>query len=544
MSHFNIHFHLTNSRIVWYNINVHNITTKEKRMNVVIYARFSSHNQTEQSIEGQLKVCYEYAASNGYTVIREYIDRAISGTTDNRAEFQQMISDSDNHLFQGVLVYQLDRFARNRYDSAIHKAKLKKNGVRVLSAKENISDDASGVLIEGVLESMAEYYSVELSQKIHRGMELNAQKCLSNGSNAGLGFKVDSERRFYVDENEAKIVREIFERYAEGESNADIVRDLNERKLTTSLGREFNKNSLNRILTNKRYIGYYIYKGEETPNGMPRIVSDELFFRVQKRISDSRKAPAHVRNYKDFLLTTKLFCGKCKEPMSGYGGTGKLGKRYYYYICNNAKKKKCDRKMINRDLIEKSVINACINLLTDEKIQFIANEIMSICEKDRDLLSVKKIKNAIKEADTAIENLWKALESGSSVEMITARINSRELEKQELEKQLEKEMRKQVGFDYIQVLTFLRYLKNLPEDSDIKHKGIVGIFVNAIYLYEDYYTIILNVGSSPLTIENIPLNSIENAPDDVFIQGSLGGANEAKGELFFFNGGFAVRVWL
>ena len=158
-------------------------------MNVVIYARFSSHSQTEQSIEGQLKVCYEYAKNNGYTVIGEYIDRAQSGTTDNRLEFQRMISDSDKHTFEGVLVYQLDRFARNRYDSAINKSKLKKNGVRVISAKENIADDPSGILVEGVLESMAEYYSAELSQKIHRGMAINAEKCLSNGSNPGLGFR-------------------------------------------------------------------------------------------------------------------------------------------------------------------------------------------------------------------------------------------------------------------------------------------------------------------------------------------------------------------
>ena len=234
-------------------------------MNVVIYARFSSHSQTEQSIEGQLKVCNEYAAANNYVVVGEYIDRAQSGTTDNRSEFQRMIADSDRHTFEGVLVYQLDRFARNRYDSAINKAKLKKNGVRVLSAKENISDDASGILVEGVLESMAEYYSVELSQKIHRGMQINAQKCLSNGSNPGLGYKVDSERRFYVDEDEAKIVREIFHRYASGETVADIIRDLNSRKITTSLGREFNKNSLHRLLRNRRYIGMFIYKGEETP---------------------------------------------------------------------------------------------------------------------------------------------------------------------------------------------------------------------------------------------------------------------------------------
>lgn len=135
-------------------------------MNVVIYARFSSHTQTEQSIEGQLKVCYDFAKANNYTVVGEYIDRAISGTSDNRPEFQRMIADSERHTFEGVLVYQLDRFSRNRYDSAINKAKLKKNGVRVISARENIADDASGILIEGVLKSMAEYYSAELAQKI------------------------------------------------------------------------------------------------------------------------------------------------------------------------------------------------------------------------------------------------------------------------------------------------------------------------------------------------------------------------------------------
>lgn len=148
-------------------------------MKIVIYARYSSHSQTEQSIEGQLQTCYEYAKSNGHIVVAEYIDRAQSGTSDNRAEFQCMIADSDKHTFDGVLVYQLDRFARNRYDSAINKAKLKKNGVRVISARENITDDASGILVEGILESMAEYYSAELSQKIRRGMDINAEKGLT-----------------------------------------------------------------------------------------------------------------------------------------------------------------------------------------------------------------------------------------------------------------------------------------------------------------------------------------------------------------------------
>jgi site-specific DNA recombinase len=120
-------------------------------MNVVIYARFSSHSQREESIEGQLKVCREYAKKNDYDITGEYIDRALTGTNDNRPEFQRMISDSSKKHFQGVLVYQLDRFARNRYDSATYKARLKKNGVRVFSARENISDDASGILVERII---------------------------------------------------------------------------------------------------------------------------------------------------------------------------------------------------------------------------------------------------------------------------------------------------------------------------------------------------------------------------------------------------------
>lgn len=295
-------------------------------MNVVIYARYSSHSQTEQSIEGQLQTCYEYARNNGYTVIGEYIDRAQSGTSDSRMEFQRMISDSDKHTFEGVLVYQLDRFARNRYDSAINKAKLKKNGVRVISARENISDDASGILVEGVLESMAEYYSAELSQKIRRGMGINAEKCLSNGSNPGLGYRVDAERRFHVDSEGAAVVREIFEQYASGKTVTEIIQSLNARQIKTSQGKAFNKNSLHRLLRNRRYIGYYIYKGVETPNGMPRILEDELFERVQHILDRNKKAPARTRGRDEYLLTTKLFCGYCREMMTGYGGTGKSGK--------------------------------------------------------------------------------------------------------------------------------------------------------------------------------------------------------------------------
>lgn len=480
-------------------------------MNVVIYARFSSHSQTEQSIEGQLKVCHEYAEANGHIVIDEYIDRAQSGTTDSRAAFQRMIADSDKHTFEGVLVYQLDRFARNCYDSAINKAKLKKNGVRVISAKENITDDASGILVEGVLESMAEYYSAELSQKIRRGIEINAQKCLSIGSNPGLGFAVDADRQFHIDPETAPIVREIFERYAGGETVADIVRDLNARQIKTSRGKEFNKNSLHRLLRNKRYIGTYIYKDQETPNGMPRIISDELFDRVQRILDKNKAAPARSRGKEEYLLTTKLFCGYCREMMIGYSGKSATGAKYCYYACKNAKKKLCRKKTVSKDYIEDKVIATCRTMLTDKNIERISKEVAKACQVDAESSSIKRLKTAIREVDTAIENLWKALEHGQSVEMITDRITKRQKEKEELEAQLALETKRLVILTEPQVKAFLTELQTGNLNSPDNRRGLINIFVREIYLYDDRFTLILNGSGQPVEISDLLLDEIEEA---------------------------------
>lgn len=271
-------------------------------MNVVIYARYSSHNQQETSIEGQLKVCHEFCERNNYTVIHEYIDRAISGRTDNRPDFLQMIQDSANRNFEFVIVYQLDRFSRNRYDSAHYKNRLKKNGVRVLSARENINEDASGILMESVLEGMAEYYSAELSQKVKRGMEINASKCLCTGGNRTLGFYIDKDKKFQIDPNTSPIIKLIFEMYADGKSIVEITDYLNAQGYKTIQNKPFGKNSIRNILGNKRYIGTYTYKDTEIAGGIPRIISDELFNKVQEVLKKNKKAPARARAKEEYLL--------------------------------------------------------------------------------------------------------------------------------------------------------------------------------------------------------------------------------------------------
>ena len=274
--------------------------------NAVIYARFSSHAQNEQSIEGQLKECYAFAERSGLRIVHEYIDRALTGTTDKRPEFLQMIEDSKRKGFQFVVVYQLDRFARNRYDSATYKAKLKKNGVRVLSAKENITDDASGILIEGVLESMAEYYSAELSQKVKRGIAMSAAKCKYFGGVIPLGYKVNSEKSFVLDEELAPVVKTVFEMFVAGSNYAELIRYLNGRGVKTIKGGEFNKNSFQRILSNRRYLGKYIYQGNEIDDGMPRIIDDELFEQAQQKLALYAAAPARGKAKVEYILSENV----------------------------------------------------------------------------------------------------------------------------------------------------------------------------------------------------------------------------------------------
>ena len=193
---------------------------------------------------------------NDFVVIDEYCDRAISGKTDNRPMFQKLIKDSERGHFDAVIMYTLDRFARNRYDSAIYKTKLKKNGVRVFYAKQPMPDTPEGIILESVLEGYAEYYSENLARSIKRGLKENALHKIAMGSLA-LGYKIGENRQYEIEPVGAKAVQAIFTMYAEGKSQTEIVDWLNDNGFKTSRGNSFNKNSLGRILRNDKYIGVY-----------------------------------------------------------------------------------------------------------------------------------------------------------------------------------------------------------------------------------------------------------------------------------------------
>ena len=238
-------------------------------MTAVIYARYSSDNQREESIEGQIRECTAYAEKNGITIVKHYIDRAISAKTDNRPEFQQMIKDSDKKLFDIVLVWKLDRFARNRYDSARYKTQLKKNGVKLMSATEIISDGPEGIILESVLEGYAEYYSADLSEKVIRGMTENALKGKFSGGAIPFGYTINADRRFEIDPLTASFVAEAFQRYNDGQTMREIQDWFNEKGIKNKRGGPMTFNVIQHMLSNRRYIGELKYRDVLIPDAIP-----------------------------------------------------------------------------------------------------------------------------------------------------------------------------------------------------------------------------------------------------------------------------------
>ncbi|MFR5787275.1 MAG: recombinase family protein [Christensenellales bacterium] len=352
-------------------------------MKSVIYSRYSSDNQREESIEGQIRECTEYAVRNDITILSSYIDRALSARTADRPEFQRMIADSEKGLFDVVLVWKLDRFSRDRYDSAHYKHILKKNGVRVISARENISEGPEGIILESMLEGYAEYYSAELSEKIQRGQRENALKCRSNGGNIPLGYVVGTDGVLAVDPLTAPLVAEIFTRYESGETIKAIADSLNKRGFRTRKGSAFRVASLSLILKNRKYIGEYKYADTVIPNGIPAIINPDLFERVQERMLTNKKAPSRTKADEDYLLTTKLFCGDCGRLMAGECGTsGTNSVKYYYYKCGGAKRKLgCKRKAVKKRWIERAAVIATIErVLRDDEIDRIADAIIDLAK--------------------------------------------------------------------------------------------------------------------------------------------------------------------
>ena len=473
-------------------------------MDVCLYMRYSSDRQTEQSIEGQRRVCMEFCERQGYNVVGQYIDRATSAFKDceKRVQFQKMIRDSERQQFDGIVVYKLDRFARNRYDSATYKAKLKKNGVKVISATENISDNPEGVILEAVLEGMAEFYSKELSQKVKRGMIESANKCHSVGGHIPLGYKIENNK-FVIDEVGAIIVKEAFDLYANGATVAEICEKFNNKGYKTAKGVDFNKNSFKSMFKNERYIGIYKYKDMRIEDGVPAIIDKETFNIVQKRISVNAQAPARGKAKADYLLAQKLFCGHCGATMTGDSGTGRSGGKYNYYTCSSRKRfHTCDKTPVKKDFIEMAVVEDALTILTPEVIGELAEAAVRQNKIDIENESlVPALTQELHEIEKSISNLIKMVEKGADSDALTTRLIELEKQKRATEKQLVVAKDDIIVLEKEHIIWWLtEFCNGNIEDEDFR-RHIIDLLVNSVTVWDEpdgwfkitsVYNIILN----------------------------------------------------
>ena len=481
-------------------------------MTAVIYARYSSDNQREESIEGQIRECTAYAEKNGITIVKHYIDRALSAKTDNRPEFQQMIKDSEKRLFDIVLVWKLDRFARNRYDSAHYEYQLERNHVKLVSATEPISDSPAGIMVKSMLTGMAEYYSAELSEKVVRGMTENVLKGKYNGGTIPIGFKVDEEKFFQIDPLKAPFVVEAFQRYNDGATMKELMNWLNDSGVTTNRNQKFTYNSVQTLLTNKRYIGENHFKDIVMPDSIPAIVDKDLFEEVQLKIKKNSRAPARHKAEDDYLLTTKLFCGMCGAMMFGECGTGRNKVVHHYYKCATAKRfKTCKKKTVRKEWLEDLVIAETMKLIQDDAvIDAIVAEVMEL--QDQENTTLPLLEKQMREVENGIENMLNAIQAGVLTNSTKSRLEKLEAQQKELEVRIAEEKIARPRLSENQVRFWLTRFRKLDPNVKSHRETLINTFVNAVYLYDEKVLITFNYkdGTKTITFDEI---AAKDAPE-------------------------------
>ncbi|MBO7662794.1 MAG: recombinase family protein [Clostridia bacterium] len=474
----------------------------------VAYARYSSAGQRDVSIEQQLSDIRAFAKREGFTLVHEYADHARSGfkNTSARTAFQTMMSAAEAGAFDTLIVWKVDRFGRNREESAVFKGRLRRRGVRVLYAMEPIPEGSAGVLLEGMLEATAEWYSRQLSENVTRGMNDNARQCLYNGTRI-LGYTRGTDGRYAIQPDEAAVVRFIFERYCAGYSAARICSDLNSRGVLTSRRKWFRPESVLRAINNERYTGVYIWGDIRVPGGMPAIVDQTVFEEAQRM---KKKTARHVeQGAVDYLLTGKAFCGHCGAAMIGDSGTSKDGTRHYYYTCQARKARKgCRKKSLQKDALETAVISFVLDhVLSDAEIEKTAAVIMALQEEEAKTSPLAAMEAEYSETLKKIRNINDAIAAGIWNSSTSAVL--KELEDQAEDLRLSVEMLRYSQsqlLDHDRVIFFLHRFTKGDRNDPLLRRHIIETFINAVYVFDDHLDIVTNncEGNQRFPLEALP----------------------------------------
>ena len=464
--------------------------------NAICYYRYSSDAQRDCSIEQQQQEAHKYCNIHGLHIIGEYADRAISGTRIDRPALQRMLDDAKKLKPAFLILWKTDRLSRDRLDSAIAKGKLREYGVKIEYVAETMpEDEAERALIEGIEEAIAEHFIIQHSKNVTRGLTYNAEKALYNGHKI-LGYKGTQNQRYEIDPETAPIVQKAFENYAMGIPMKVIADELNNAGFRTVRNNPFTEKSLWHTLHNRSYIGEYSWGNIVVEDGLPQLVSIELFEQVQEMMKKNKhggrggakKLKANPLEGIDFWLTGKLFCGECGGSLSGISGTSSKGNLYYYYACNNHKKHLCDAKNIRKNDIERVVayiLESCINdptlrlIIADRVYEYYLREYASDDSYEKSLVA------NIKEIDLKLSNIMKAIEIGIFNDTTQERMKELEERKRLYADELVVERnRKKYELRPEHVVRYLEcFIGNLNEPS-LRDK-VLAYLVEKIYVYKD-----------------------------------------------------------
>lgn len=488
------------------------ITTAKKQNNglAVIYARYSSHNQKDASIEQQIEACMKHATAAKLKVICTYADRAISGKTDKRPQFQQMIKDAELGKFKYVLAWKSNRMGRNMLQAMINEERLREYGVKVLYTEEDFDDTAAGRFALRNMMNVNQFYSENMAEDIRRGMMDNARQCKANGS-PPFGYKISEDKHFVIDDDQAPIVREIYQKAADGYRIVDIWRNLNEREIKTRTGGPWNRSSFNKILHNERYRGVYMFKDIRIEDGMPRIISDELYFKAQEalKMKPNPRSSGRRRENGVYLLTGKLFCGECLSLMVGDSGTSKTGTPHFYYKCQKRKRKHaCNKANVPRDYIEtliaKKIYEYC---LRDDVIEKIAEATIEHNIKKMKESNVGMLEEQLTDVNKRIGNLMKAMEAGAMSENTIGRFHELEDEQMKLNIKLNDAKANVVSCSREQLIAGMRIFRKGNIEEKQTQAELFDIFLQAAFLYDDKLRIVFRLAGEKDSLE-VPIEEI------------------------------------
>jgi len=481
-------------------------------MNAVIYARYSSDNQREESIDAQVRAIREYAERNQMNIVKIYADEAKTATTDQRPEFLAMMDDAEAGHFKSVIVHKLDRFSRDRFDSAFYKRHLKKNGVQLHSVLENLDGSPESVILESVLEGMAEYFSRNLSREVMKGMMETAYQCKHTGGKPPLGFDIGPDRTYVINEIEAESVRIIYELFSSGYGYGTIVDELNAKGYKTKTGRPFAKNSVCEILRNEKYNGTFVFNrssrkvagkrnnheskpDEEViriPGGCPAIIPMELWDKVKSKLTDNKRAPGSYGAKTVYLLSGIIYCGSCGGAMVGNKSKGGRNKDIYsYYECGTKRRlKTCSMKPVNKVFIEDHVVNALYDtLFSDEVINQVAKAIHDhIAKQDREIPKlIKALEKQIAAVESELKNIVNAIAMGMFHPSMKSKMDELESSKAILSIRLAEASFQQSSRSYSveKIKTYLSRFREIKSMSAEEQKEAIQMFVKKVVVYDN-----------------------------------------------------------